>query len=93
MTDESKPVTVSGILGVVFGGIALLTSFIPIVNNASAIFGLVGAILGIVALVSTRAAGKKSGRALAVVGFVISVLSVAIVLALQAQWSAALSSL
>ena len=35
MTGESKPVTVSGILGVVFGGIALLTSFIPIVNNAS----------------------------------------------------------
>lgn len=93
MTGENKPVTASGILGVVFGGIALLTSFIPIVNNASAIFGLVGAILGIVALASTRKTGKKSGRALAVVGLVISILSVAIVLALQAQWSAALSSL
>ncbi len=39
----------------------------------------------------TRANGKKLGRALAVVGLVISVVSVAIVLALQAQWAAMLS--
>ena len=86
---QQKPVTVSGIVSTVFGGIALLTSFIPIINNASAIFGFVGAILGIIAVMGTRANGKKSGRA--VVGLVISVVSVAIVLALQAQWAAMLS--
>ncbi len=42
---QQKPVTVSGIVSTVFGGIALLTSFIPIINNASAIFGFVGAVL------------------------------------------------
>lgn len=88
---QSKPMSASGIIGLVFGGIALLTSFIPIINNASAIFGLVGAVLGVCSLVSTRKGGKKSGRTLAVVALVISVLSVAIVLALQAQWSAMLS--
>ena len=88
---QSKPMSASGIIGLVSGGIALLTSFIPIINNASAIFGLVGAVLGVCSLVSTRKGGKKSGRTLAVVALVISVLSVAIVLALQAQWSAMLS--
>ncbi|MDO4437325.1 MAG: hypothetical protein Q4B77_05175 [Coriobacteriaceae bacterium] len=86
-----KPITVCGIVGVVFGGIALLTSFIPIINNAAALFGLAGAVLGAVALHSTRVAGKKSGRALAVIALIVSVVSVAIVLTLQAQWSAALS--
>lgn len=89
--SEGKSTTVSGILSVVLGALALLTSFIPIVNNLSAIFGFVGAILGCVAVYSTRKDGKKSGRALAVVGLVLSVLSVAIVLALQASWAAALS--
>ena len=88
---QQKPVTVSGIVSTVFGGIALLTSFIPIINNASAIFGFVGAVLGIIAVMGPRANGKQSGRALAVVGLVISVVSVAIVLALQAQWAAMLS--
>lgn len=86
-----KPVTVSGILSVVFGGIALLTSFIPIINNASAILGLVGLVLGVVALRATGPKGKKSGKPLAVTGCIISIISVAIVLYLQAQWSAMLS--
>ena len=89
--QEGKATTVSGILGVVFGARALLTSFIPFVNNGSALIGLVGAILGCIAIYSTRKNGKKSGRALAIVGLVLSVLSVVIVLALQASWAAALS--
>ena len=60
-------------------------------NRGITICGVVGLILGIIAVMGTRANGKKSGRALAVVGLVISVVSVAIVLALQAQWAAMLS--
>ena len=89
--QAAKSISVCGILSAVFGGIALLTSFVPIINNASAIFGLVGAVLGIVGLVSTRSTGRKSGRAVAVVGTLISGLSVVIVLMLQAQWAAALA--
>lgn len=88
---DRKPVTACGILAVVFGGIALLTSFIPIINNGSFLFGLVGLVLGAVALAATRATGRKSGRALAVVGFVLSIVSMAIVLWLQASWAAMLS--
>lgn len=90
-SQGEKSITVSGILSVVFGGIALLTSFVPIINNGSAVMGLVGLILGIVAVIATRANGKKSGRVLAVVGLVISVASIVIVLALQSAWAAALS--
>lgn len=90
-SQGEKSITVSGILSVVFGGIALLTSFIPIINNGSAVMGFVGAILGIVAVFATRSNGKKSGRALAIVGLVISVISIVIVLALQSTWAAALS--
>lgn len=89
--EAKKPITISGIIGVVFGGIALLTSYIPIINNGSAIFGLVGAIFSAVALFATRSTGKKSGRILAVIALIISVVSIVVVLTLQAQWSAALS--
>lgn len=41
--------TVCGIVGVVFGALGLVLSFIPIINNIAAIFGLVGAVLAIVA--------------------------------------------
>ena len=34
--------TVCGIVGVVFGALGLVLSFIPIINNIAAIFGLVG---------------------------------------------------
>ena len=81
---QQKSITVNGILSVVFGALALLTSFIPIINNGSAI-------LGCIAVYATRANGKKSGRAVAIVGLVLSVVSVVIVLALQSAWSAALS--
>lgn len=45
--------TVCGIVGVVFGALGLVLSFIPIINNIAAIFGLVGAVLAIVAIVGT----------------------------------------
>ena len=88
---QQKSITVNGILSVVFGALALLTSFIPIINNGSAVLGFVGAVLGCIAVYTTRANGKKSGRAVAIVGLVLSVVSVVIVLALQSAWSAALS--
>lgn len=88
---QQKSITVNGILSVVFGALALLTSFIPIINNGSAVLGFVGAVLGCIAVYTMRANGKKSGRAVAIVGLVLSVVSVVIVLALQSAWSAALS--
>lgn len=59
--QEEKGLTVCGIVGVVFGALGFVLSFIPIINNIAAIFGFIGVILAIVALVGTFR-GKKRGR-------------------------------
>ena len=71
-----------GIVGVVFGALGFVLSFIPIINNIAAIFGFIGVILAIVALVGTFR-GKKRGKALAIVAAVLSVLAIVITLAMQ----------
>ena len=93
MVQKEKGQSTSGlaIAGLVVAGIALLTSFIPIVNNASFVFGLIGAVFAIVGIVQTGK-GKRRGRGLAVAGLVIAVLSVVIVLVTQSMYSAAIDS-
>lgn len=84
--------TVCGIVGVVFGALGLVLSFIPIINNIAAIFGLVGAVLAIVDIVGTFR-GKKRGKALSIVAAVLSVLAIVITLAMQSAASKALDDI
>ena len=81
--EPAKRTTVCGIVGTVFGGLGVLLSFIPIVNNFAAILGAVGVVLAVIALVGTFR-GKKHGKALAVVAAALSVLAIVITLAMQA---------
>ncbi|ADG41437.1 hypothetical protein LKI_09490 [Leuconostoc kimchii IMSNU 11154] len=78
---------VLGILSIVFGGFGLLLSWIPIINNFSFVLGILALILGIVALVVNR----KNKKILAVIGTVISVVTIAIVLFTQAAYSHAMN--
>lgn len=90
-TAAPAPKSAMGITGFVLGVIALLTSFIPIVNNFSfflALPGVVFAVIGVVAGVR----GTRSGRGLSIAGLVVSVISIVVVLASQAFYSAALNS-
>lgn len=87
--EPARRTSVCAIVGTVFGGLGLLLSFIPIINNAAAVFGAVGVVLGVVALVGTFR-GKRSGKPLAIVATVLSVLSIIITLSLQASWSNAI---
>ena len=87
--QEEKGLTVFGIVGVVFGALGFVLSFIPIINNIAAIFGFIGVILAIVALVGTFR-GKKRGKALAIVAAVLSVLAIVITLAMQSAASKAI---
>ena len=93
MTQKEQGQSTSGlaIAGLVVAILALLISFIPIVNNAAFVLGLVGAVLAIVGVVQTGA-GKRRGRGMAVAGLVIAVLSVVIVLVTQSMYSAAIDS-
>lgn len=80
--------SVCGILGVVFGAIGFVLSFIPIINNAAIFFGGVGVVLAIIAIVGTFR-GKKSGKAVAIIGAVLSILAIVITLNMQASFSKA----
>lgn len=92
-TPASAPQGTSAmaITGLVIGIVALGTSFLPIINNISFFIGLVGIVLAIVGIVGTGK-GKKKGRGMAVAGLVISIASIAVVLASQAFYTSVIDS-
>jgi hypothetical protein len=69
------------IAGLVLGIVALSTSFIPIVNNASFIFGIIGLILAIAGLFRS---GKK---VIPVVAIILCIMAMGITFALQKDWA------
>ena len=79
------------IAGFVLGIIALLTSFLPIINNFSFFLAILGMIFEIVGMVGIMK-GKKSGKGLAIAAIVICVVSGVVVLGTQSMYSAALDS-
>lgn len=90
MAENNQPTSAAAIVGLVLGILAIVTSWIPIVNNLSGILAMVGLVFSIVGVVGT-ARGKKGGKGLAVAALVLNALSLVIVLGLQSAWSAALS--
>ena len=89
MSEQQAPRSIAAIVALVLGIIALISSWVPIINNLSFIFALVGAVFAVVGLVGTLR-GKKSGRGLAIASVVVNVAAVAIVLATQSAYSAAI---
>ena len=73
MQQENK---VLGILAIVFGSIALLGSWIPIINYLSFFIGTIALILAIIGLI----VNQKKPKTLAIIGSVISFFSVIIAL-------------
>ncbi|MFP7243122.1 DUF4352 domain-containing protein [Pediococcus pentosaceus] len=84
--DKAPESKALGIIAIVFGALGLVLSWIPIVNNAAAIFAGIGIILGIIALL----VNLHRSKLLAIIGTVLSVLAVGIVLATQNMYSNAL---
>ena len=89
MSEQQAPRSVAAIVALVLGVIALISSWVPIINNVSFVFALVGVVFAVVGLVGTLR-GKKSGRGLAIASVVVNVAAVAIVLATQSAYSAAI---
>lgn len=85
MEQERK---VLGILAIVFGGIALIGSWMPIINNLSFIIAILALILGIIGLFIN----KKRPKTLAIIGTVIAVVSMAIVLITQTMYARTLNN-
>ena len=89
MSEQQAPRSVAAIVALVLGVIALLSSWVPIINNLSFVFALVGVVFAVVGLVGTLR-GKKPGRGLAIASAVVNVAAVAIVLATQSAYSVAI---
>lgn len=80
MQQENK---VLGILAIVFGAIALLGSWIPIINYLSFFIATLALVLGIVGLVINQ----KGQKTLAIIGSIISFFALIIALVSQAFYS------
>lgn len=86
MKQERK---VLGILAIIFGGLALLGSWMPIINNFSFILAILALIFGLIGFLVNR----KRPKTLAIIGTVLSVVSIAIVLATQAMYAKSLDKI
>lgn len=80
MQQENK---VLGILAIVFGSIALLGSWIPIINYLSFFIGTIALILAIIGLIINQ----KKPKTLAIIGSIISFFALVIALVTQAFYS------
>ena len=80
--EAAMPKTAMGITSLVLGIIAIVSSWMPIVNNLSALLALLGGIFGVIGVVAVIR-GKKSGKVLAIVGLVLNVVALVVVLATQ----------
>lgn len=78
------------IAGLVLGIVALVTSWMPILNNGSFFLALLGAIFAIVGLASTLR-HTRSGKILALAGLIICIIACAAVLAAQQTTSKAIN--
>lgn len=77
-----------GIAGFVLGIIALATSFLPIINNFSAMLAVVGFVLALVGTIAC-VKGRKAGKGLSIAGVVMNVIAFIVVLATQSMYSSA----
>lgn len=89
---EEKHMSALGITAFVLGVIALVLSWIPIINNVAFIFALAGVIFGCFALYATRKNGKKKGRGLVIAAVIISLISGGVVLYTQSVYSTAVDN-
>lgn len=91
VVPAKPPMSAMAVVALVLGAIAILTSFLPIINNFSFLLAILGIIFAVIGIAGT-ATGKKGGKGLAVAGLIINVLAFVVVIATQMLFSAALDS-
>lgn len=78
----SLPLSAMGITSLVMGVLALMISWVPIINNVTFLFSILGLVFAIVAFVGIKH-HKVRGRGLAYAGLITSIVGFAIMLATQ----------
>lgn len=69
----NKSMTALGITGLVLSSIAVLISWVPIVNNFAAILGAIALPFAIAGIVATRRKGKRTGRGIAIAATILAI--------------------
>ena len=87
--NPQKGKSAASIVALVLGIIALVTSFLPIINNLSFVLALVGAVFAVIGLMGVLR-GKKGGRGFSIAAVIVNVLAIAIVLGTQSAYSSAI---
>lgn len=82
-TKKNEHYKALSIISITIGSLALITSWIPFINNASAVLAIFSLILGVIALFLNL----KNKKILSLIGVGISALSIFIVLTTQATYS------
>lgn len=85
----SLPLSAMGITSLVMGVLALMISWVPIINNVTFLFSILGLVSAIVAFIGIKH-HKVGGRGIAYAGLFISIVSIAIMLATQSFYGEAL---
>lgn len=88
-SDKQGSKSAVTIISLVVGVIALATSFMPFINNASFFLALIGLVLALVGLIGAIR-HRHAGKGMAIVSLVINVLAIVFVLATQSAYSSAL---
>lgn len=83
------PTSGAAIAGLVIGIVALVSSWVPIINNFSFVLAVIGLVLAIVGMVGAMR-GKRAGKGIAVAALVINLVAAGMVLATQGAMSAAI---
>lgn len=89
--SASAPRSAMAVAGLVLGIVALATSFVPIVNNASFFIALLGAVFAVVGIVAA-VRGTRTGKGMAIAALVVSAVAVAVVFATQSLYGAAIDA-
>ena len=89
--SASAPRSAMAVAGLVLGIVALATSFVPIVNNASFFIALLSAAFAAVGIVAA-VRGTRTGRGMAIAALVVSAVAIAVVFATQSLYGAAVDA-
>lgn len=87
--EYKKKTSVLGIIALVIAILALLTSFMPIINNGSFVLAIISLIMAVIAAVRAQK-GKTGGKGITITGIILSVLAIVIVLVTQSMYGKAI---
>lgn len=87
---QKKPLSSLAVAGLVLAIIAIVLSWVPLINNLAFIIGIIGAVIAAFALHATGKKGKKRGHGMAISALIVSLLSLVLVVGTQNVYSSAI---